>query len=155
MNSSHFDGLDRNILHDLSQNARKPYLEIARENGVSGAAIHQRIQRLMGAGVITGFQSMIDPASVGYETCAYVGLYLKNPSEYSEVIEKLKKIPEVVECHFTTGQYDIFIKLFAKNNDHLLHLLQNEIQALGTSRTETLISFKMVFNRQVPVKDQD
>lgn len=155
MNSSHFDGLDRNILHDLSQNARKPYLEIARENGVSGAAIHQRIQRLMGAGVITGFQSMIDPASVGYETCAYVGLYLKNPSEYSEVIEKLKKIPEVVECHFTTGQYDIFIKLFAKNNDHLLHLLQNEIQALGTSRTETLISFKMVFSRQVPVKDQD
>lgn len=155
MNSSHFDGLDRNILHDLSQNARKPYLEIARENGVSGAAIHQRIQRLMGAGVITGFQSMIDPASVGYETCAYVGLYLKNPSEYSEVIEKLKKIPEVVECHFTTGQYDIFIKLFAKNNDHLLHLLQNEIQALGTSRTETLISFKMVFNRQVPVKDPD
>lgn len=155
MNSSHFDGLDRNILHDLSQNARKPYLEIARENGVSGAAIHQRIQRLLGAGVITGFQSMIDPASVGYETCAYVGLYLKNPSEYSEVIEKLKKIPEVVECHFTTGQYDIFIKLFAKNNDHLLHLLQNEIQALGTSRTETLISFKMVFNRQVPVKDQD
>lgn len=152
MNSFHFDSLDCNIMHDLSQNARKPYLEIARENGVSEAAIHQRIQRLMNSGVIKGFRSMIDPASVGYETCAYVGLYLKNPSEYSEVIEKLKKIPEVVECHFTTGQYDIFIKLFAKNNDHLLHLLQNEIQALGTSRTETLISFKMVFNRQVPVK---
>lgn len=154
MSRQTFDSLDLNILKHLSSNARKPYLEIARECGVSGAAIHQRIQRLTANGIIQGTESLIDPASLGYETCAYVGIFLRDPSSFPNVIDALKKIPEIVECHFTTGQYDIFIKLYARNNDHLLHLLQNQIQALGLARTETLISFKQVFKRQVPVEQQ-
>ncbi len=154
MSRQTFDSLDLNILRHLSSNARKPYLEIARECGVSGAAIHQRIQRLTANGIIQGTESLIDPASLGYETCAYVGIFLRDPSSFPDVIDALKKIPEIVECHFTTGQYDIFIKLYARNNDHLLHLLQNQIQALGLARTETLISFKQVFKRQVPVEQQ-
>lgn len=146
-----FDDLDLFILNALKNNARKPYLEIARECGVSGAAIHQRIQRLTQAGIITGFKSVIDPESVGYNTCAYVGLFLRNPSDFPEVVEKLRRLPEVVECHVTTGEYDVFIKLYARNNDHLLHLIQNELQSLGTSRTETMISFNEVFSRQVPI----
>lgn len=139
------------ILSDLSKNARKAYLEIAREGNVSGAAVHQRVQRLVANGVIQGSQCLIDPSAVGYETCAYVGFFLNNPSQYNQVIEKLKKIPEVVECHFTTGQYDIFVKVVAHNNDHLLNILQTQIQSLGLARTETLISFKEVFKRQVPI----
>ena len=145
MHRQQFDTLDLNILRLLSGNARKPYLEIARECGVSGAAIHQRIQRMYANGVIRGAESLIDPESIGYETCAYVGIFLRDPAQVSSVIEKLQRIPEIVECHFTTGQYDIFIKLFARNNDHLLDILQNQIQDLGLARTETLISFKQVF----------
>ncbi len=119
---------------------------------MSGAAIHQRIQRLTANGVLRGAESMVDPAALGYETCAYVGIFLRDPSQFGSVVEALQAIPEIVECHFTTGQYDIFVKLYARNNDHLLHLLQNQIQALGLARTETLISFKQVFRRQIPVE---
>lgn len=135
----------------LSGNARKPYLEIARECGVSGAAVHQRIQRMYANGVIQGAESLIDPEALGYETCAYVGIFVKDPGQFTSVIEELKKIPEVVECHFTTGQYDILIKLFARNNDHLLDILQNKIQGLGLAKTETLISFKEVFRRPLDI----
>ncbi|MBP2690314.1 MAG: Lrp/AsnC ligand binding domain-containing protein [Muribaculaceae bacterium] len=152
MNRQNFDALDMKILQDLSLNARKPYLEIAREYGVSGAAVHQRIQKLLAAGVISGWQCLIEPTSMGYETCAYVGLYLREPAKFADVVEELKKIPEIIECHFTTGRYDIFVKLIAQNNEHLLHLLQDQIQPLGMSRTETLMSFKEVFSRPVPVR---
>ena len=148
-----FDNLDLKILHSLTANARTPSLEIAREYGVSGAAVHQRVQRLMQNHVIIGSECRIDPSTVGYDTCAYVGIFLRDPSQFNDVVDALEKIPEVVECHFTTGQYDIFIKLYARNNDHLLHLLQNQIQALGLARTETLISFKEVFKRQVPINN--
>ena len=148
-----FDNLDLKILHSLTANARTPYLEIAREYGVSGAAVHQRVQRLMQNHVIIGSECRIDPSTVGYDTCAYVGIFLRDPSQFNDVVDALEKIPEVVECHVTTGQYDIFIKLYARNNDHLLHLLQNQIQALGLARTETLISFKEVFKRQVPINN--
>ena len=152
MNRQNFDALDLKILRDLSMNARKPYLEIAREYGVSGAAVHQRIQKLLAAGVITGSECLIDPTSMGYETCAFVGIYLREPSCSAEVVEELKKIPEIIECHYTTGRYDILIKLMAVNNEHLLHLLQNEIQQLGAARTETLMSFRQVLKRPVPVR---
>lgn len=153
MHRPSFDTLDLNILRLLSGNARKPYLEIARECGVSGAAIHQRIQRMYASGVITGAESLINPEAIGYETCAYVGIFLNDPAQFKSVEETLKQIPEIIECHFTTGQYDIFIKLFARNNDHLLDILQNQIQALGVARTETLISFKQVFKRPMPIVD--
>ncbi len=152
MNRQSFDALDLKILRDLSLNARKPYLEIAREYGVSGAAVHQRIQKLLANGVITGSECLIDPTSMGYETCAFVGIYLREPSRSAEVVEELKKIPEIIECHYTTGRYDILVKLMAINNEHLLHLLQNEIQQLGAARTETLMSFRQVLKRPVPVR---
>ena len=147
------DSLDIRILKMLSDNARKPFLEIARECNVSGAAIHQRIAKLQQLGVIEGSETLINSASIGYETCAYMGFFLKDPSSFDKVVEELYKIPEVVECHFTTGQYDIFIKLFARNNDHLLHLIHERLQNLGLSRTESLISFKEVFRRQLPIDE--
>lgn len=154
MAQTQLDSLDYKILQTLSQNARKPYLEIARECDVSGAAIHQRIQKLIQAGIIKGAELLVDPSSVGYETSAYIGFFLKDPSRFEDVVEELKKIPEVVECYFTTGQYDMFIKLYARNNDHLLHIIHNQLQGLGLARTESLISFKEVFKRQVPIENK-
>ncbi len=149
------DSLDYKILQMLSVNARKPYLEIARECNVSGAAIHQRIQKLINMGVLKGSESLINPSSVGYDTCAYIGFFLKDPSQFDQVIEKLKTIPEVVECHITTGQYDMFIKLYAKNNYDLMSIIHGKLQNLGLARTETLISFKEVFKRNIPVIDPE
>lgn len=152
MNRQNFDALDLKILRDLSLDARKAYLEIAREYGVSGAAVHQRIQKLLANKVIIGNECIIDPTSMGYETCAYVGIYLREPAKSAEVVEEIKKIPEIIECHYTTGRYDLLLKVVALNNEHLLHLLQHDIQQLGTSRTETLLSFSQVLKRPIPVR---
>jgi Lrp/AsnC family transcriptional regulator for asnA, asnC and gidA len=145
------DELDRKILRLIVNDARKPFLEVARECNVSGAAIHQRVQKLIQAGVIKGSCMVIDAAKTGYETCAYMGLYLKDPEQFTAVTEALQNIPEVVEWHYTTGPSDLFIKIYAKNNQHLLDMIQHKLQPLGLSRIETLISFKEGFVRNVPI----
>ena len=145
------DQLDKKILRLIAEDARIPFLEVARECNVSGAAIHQRIQKLTNMGVLKGSQFIIDPEKIGYETCAYVGLYLKNPEDFDNVVDALKTIPEVVECHYTTGEYDLFIKIYALNNHHLLDIIHGKLQPLGLSRSETLISFKAIIDRPLPI----
>lgn len=147
------DQLDRKILAMIAEDARVPFLEVARECNVSGAAIHQRIQKLTNLGVIKGSQFIIDPEKMGYETCAYVGIYLKNPADFDNVVSALKKIPEVVECHYTTGGYDLFCKIYALNNHHLLNIIHDKLQPLGLSRSETIISFNAVIDRSLPVTE--
>ena len=149
------DSLDKKILHLIAEDARIPFLEVARVCNVSGAAIHQRIQKLTNLGILKGSQFIIDPEKVGYETCAYIGLYLKNPENFDSVVEALKKIPEVVECHYTTGGFDMFIKIYAVNNHHLLNIIHDKLQNLGLARTESIISFKEVFKRQIPIIEED
>ncbi len=153
MANQKLDQLDRQILKLIADDARIPFLEVARICDVSGAAIHQRIQKLTNLGVLKGSQFIIDPEKVGYETCAYVGLNLKNPSSFDEVVEKLKEIPEVVECHYTTGNYDLFLKLYAANNHHLLNIIHDQLQPLGLARSESIISFHAAIDRQLPVAD--
>lgn len=150
MSRQHFDSLDIRILEMLSNNARKPFLEIARETHISGAAIHQRIQKLTSSGVILGFKTEINPASMGYQTCAYIGFILNDSTKFDEVVERLREIPEVVDCHFTTGSYDIFAKIYARNNAHLLDIIHKKL-SLGLGRSESLISFKEVFKRPIPI----
>lgn len=154
MSRLHIDNLDTKILQMLVDNGRKPFLEIARECGVSGAAIHQRIAKLQATNILEGSRALIKPTTLGYDTCAFVGIFLKDTDQFTSVVEKLKKIPEVVECHYTTGQYDMLIKVYAKDNEHLLHLIHEKIQPLGILRTETLVSFREVFSRALPVTPQ-
>lgn len=147
------DELDEKILKLITRNARIPFLEVARECGVSGAAIHQRVQRLLNLGIVSGSEFLINPQKLGYNTCAYMGIYLEKAKYHSRVAQELEKIPEIVECHYTTGQYAIFIKLLTKTNNHLKKLIDEEIQEIeGISRTETFISLEMEFKRQVPIK---
>ena len=147
------DSLDKKILKLIAEDARIPFLEVARSCNVSGAAIHQRIQKLNNMGVLKGSKFIIDPEKIGYETCAYMSLNLKNPEKFDEVVDELKKIPEVVECHYTTGDYDMFIKIYAVNNHHLLNIIHDRLQPLGLSRSETIISFNSAFSRQLPIVD--
>ena len=153
MARQNLDSLDKKILSLIASDARTPFLEVARACNVSGAAIHQRIQRLTAIGILKGSQFIINPEKIGYETCAYIGLYLKDPSKFDEVVEELRKIPEVVECHYTTGGFDMFIKLYAKNNPPLLNIIHDKLQPLGLSRSETIVSFNAVINRQLPIAE--
>ncbi len=151
MSKVNLDALDEQILELIANNARLPFLEVARACHVSGAAIHQRIQRLTRLGVIKGSQFVLEPEKVGYETCAFIGLFLKDPSDFDRVVEQLRSVPEVVECHYTTGGYDMFIKLYARNNSHLLSIIHDKLQPLGLQRSETIISFHEAFSRQMPI----
>ncbi|MEG1685068.1 MAG: Lrp/AsnC ligand binding domain-containing protein [Bacteroides sp.] len=155
MGHHQLDSLDEKILQLIAGNARIPFLEVARVCEVSGAAIHQRIQKLTNLGILKGSEYVIDPEKIGYETCAYIGLYLKDPEQFDNVARALQNIPEVVECHYTTGQYDMFIKIYAKNNHHLLSIIHDKLQPIGLARTETLISFHEAIKRQMPMCNLD
>lgn len=147
------DELDEKILKLITKNARIPFLEVARECGVSGAAIHQRVQRLLNIGVVKGSEFIVSPQKLGYNTCAYMGVHLEKAKFHRQVVEALRNIPEVVECHYTTGQYAIFVKIQTKTNKHLKQLIDKELQDVeGIARTETFISLEMDFKRQVPIK---
>ena len=148
------DKLDRKILGILSQNARIPFKDVAAECGVSRAAIHQRVQHLIENGVIIGSGFHVNPKSLGYTTCTYVGLHLERGSMYRDVVERIATIPEVIECHFTTGSYTMLVKLFAKDNEQLMDLLNNKIQSIpGVVSTETLISLEQSIKREIPISE--
>ena len=149
------DRLDKKILGILSQNARMPFKDVAAQCGVSRAAIHQRVQHLMENGVITGSGFDVNHKSLGYTTCTYVGLNLEHGSMYKKVVERISAIREVVECHFTTGPYTMLVKLYAKDNEQLMDLLNNQLQGIsGVVSTETLISLEQSIKREVPI-DED
>ena len=150
------DNLDKKILGILSKNARIPFKDVAAECGVSRAAIHQRVQHLIEDGVITGSGVDVNPKSLGYTTCTYVGIILEKGSMYKEVVERLQHIPEIVECHFTTGPYTMLAKLYARDNEQLMDLLNNQMQTIpGVVSTETLISLEQSIKREVPVKIEE
>lgn len=146
------DAIDRKILKFLIKNARMPFLEIARECGISGAAIHQRIRKLDESGVILGSRLIVDPKTLGFDVCAYIGIRLQDPQYLDATVEKLKQIPEIVECHFITGTYNVFVKFYCLDNKHLMKTIFDGIVRIqGISTTQTYISLFEAFQRQVNV----
>lgn len=146
------DNLDRQILDIITRNARIPSKDVAIECGVSRAAIHQRIQRLIDLNVIVGSGYNVNPKILGFQTCTYIGVKLEKGSMYKDVVPELEKIPEVVECHFTTGPYTMLCKLYARDNEHLMELLNSKIQEIpGVTATETLISLEQSLKREIQI----
>jgi Lrp/AsnC family transcriptional regulator for asnA, asnC and gidA len=146
------DSLDKKILEIITMNARIPFKDVAVKCGVSRAAIHQRVQRLIEMGVIIGSGYHVNPKSLGYSTCTYIGITLEKGSMYKSVVNELRKIPEVVECHFTTGSYTMLTKVYARDNEHLMDLLNNKMQEIpGVIATETLISLEQSIRREIPI----
>ena len=136
----------------LSTNARIAFKDVADECGVSRTAVHQRVERMKEEGVITGSGFSVDPKAVGYKTCTYVGIRLERGSMYKDVVKKLVHIPEIVECHFTTGPYSMLVKLYVRDNEQLMNLLNNTLQCIdGVVSTETLISLDQSIKRDVPI----
>lgn len=147
------DIMDQKILTFLVKNARMPFLEIARECGISSAAIHQRVNRLKANGVIIGSRLLVKPQALGLNVCAYISVSLSEANKYPEVVESFKKISEIVECHFITGKYAMLMKLYCLDNDHLMQVLINTIQKIPyVQSTETYISLDQAIERQVWVQ---
>lgn len=147
------DQLDRKILQIITKNARMPFKDVAEECGVSRAAIHQRVQRLIDIDVITGSGYNVNPKMLGFQMCAYIGITLERGSMYKEVVAELEKIPEIVESQYTLGSYTILIKLYAKNDEHLMELLNGKIQEIkGVATTETLTSLDQRIKRTIPIE---
>ncbi len=144
------DGIDKEILRDLMEDARKPILQIANKIGISGAAIHQRLRKLEQSGVVFGSKLVVNQKILGYNTMAFVGVYLDKAARNAEAVKELKKISEVLECHYTTGNWSILIKIICRDNEHLMQLLNARIQTIeGVSRTETFISLEQQIDRQI------
>ncbi|MDE6534740.1 MAG: Lrp/AsnC ligand binding domain-containing protein [Muribaculaceae bacterium] len=146
------DSLDKKILNIVIRNARIPSKDVAAECSVSRAAVHQRIQRMIDLGVITGSGYNVNPKFLGFSTCTYIGVNLERGAMYRDAVPHLQNIPEVVECHYTTGPYTMLIKLYARDNEHLMQLLNDRIQMIpGVTGTETLISLDSSIDRVIPI----
>lgn len=146
------DGIDKIILNQLMIDARTPILSIAREIGISGAAIHQRLRKLEASGLIKGSKFVINPKILGFKTLAFVGIFLDSSSKYKDAIKRLTEIDEVIESHYTTGNYAIFVKILCKDNEHLMQVLNHQIQHIkGVARTETFISLDQHIDRQIKI----
>ena len=146
------DGLDKVILKALMTNARKSINEIAKTAGISGAAVHQRLKKLEKTNLISGSQLIINPKVLGYKTMAFIGIYLDKAIRNPEAVKQLEKIPEVIECHYTTGNWSILIKILCEDNQHLMNVLNHKIQIIeGVSRTETFISLDQQIKRQIQI----
>ena len=153
---SKIDKLDRKILEIISQNARVPFRDVAEQCGVSRAAIHQRVQRMIENEVIAGSGYHVNPKVLGFLTSAYIGVKLERGSMYKDAIPEFEKIPEITECHFTTGPYTLLVKLYARDNEHLMDLLNNKIQEIpGVVATETMISLSQSVKRKVPIRGEN
>lgn len=152
MAKANLDAIDRKILGYLVKNARMPFLEIARECGISGAAIHQRVKKLDDAGVILGSRFEVDPKKLGFDVCAFIGIKVAEPSKNDDIVKRLKEIPEITECHYITGGYTILMKLYCLSNEHLMQTIFNSVVNVpGITHTETFISLNEAFGRQIDV----
>ncbi|MFR9523834.1 MAG: Lrp/AsnC ligand binding domain-containing protein [Rikenellaceae bacterium] len=150
MAKSQLNDIDRKILRFLIKNARMPYLEIARECGVSGAAIHQRIRKLEEQNVILGSRILVNPKALGFDVCAFIGITLKDPRMLLDTMNHLISIPEIVESHFVTGDYNILVKVYCTDNEHMMNtLFDNLLTIPGVASTQTSLSLKETFHSQV------
>ncbi|WP_266203421.1 Lrp/AsnC ligand binding domain-containing protein [Pontibacter kalidii] len=147
------DNLDKQILRLLMQDVTRAYTDIAKELNVSGGTIHVRMKKLTEMGVVKGAQLLVNPSAVGFDICAFIGVFLEKGSEYKETVEKMQNIPEIVELHYTTGAYSMFAKIVCRDTKHLREVLNEKLQSIeGVQRTETLISLEESINRQIKIE---
>jgi Lrp/AsnC family transcriptional regulator for asnA, asnC and gidA len=146
------DDIDKNIIRNLSLNAKMSMSEIASKCELSTAGVHQRIKKLEDSGIIKGSKIMLDTEKLGLSTMAFVGLFLEKAGLYHEVVKEVAKIKEVVECSFTTGNYSLLVKVYCRDNTHLMDVLSNKIQNLkGLARTETFICLEHPIDRSIDI----
>lgn len=130
--------------------ARTPYAEMAKRFNVSPATVHVRVEKMRAANIITGTEVVVNPKLLGYDVCCFIGINLYAARDYHSALEKLNQLDEVVEAYYTTGAYNIFVKLMCRSIEELQHVLINKLQAIDeVQSTETLISLQNPISRNV------
>lgn len=148
------DATDRKIINTLSSNARLPLQKVAEACSISSTAVHQRLKKMEEAGVIKGTYLQLDHQALGLGTMAFIGVFLSRADFAGDVVEAFKRVPEIVECSFSTGVYSLFLKLHCRDNQHLTEVLSQKIQVIDSvSRTETFIILKHPIDRQVVLEE--
>jgi Lrp/AsnC family transcriptional regulator for asnA, asnC and gidA len=144
------DDIDLKILSHLMIDAKTPYTEIAKKVFVSGGTVHVRMKKMEELGVVKGTTLKLDHSKLGFDVTCFLGIYLQRSSLYDEVVDKLTTIPEIVKIHYTTGNYNIFIKIHCRDTNHLREVLHDKIQKVeGIDRTETFISLDESMSRPI------
>jgi Lrp/AsnC family transcriptional regulator for asnA, asnC and gidA len=144
------DDLDRKILRHLLEDGRKPFLEIARDLMVSGGTIHQRVEKMQQAGILKGYTVIIDREKLGFGVTVLIGIHLKNAKDYSHVVEGLKGFPEVLEVHYTTGNYALIAKVSTASIQDYHIFLTESLQALKEIQsTESFICLASPIQKEI------
>lgn len=147
---NNIDDFDLKILKYLDEDGRMAFSAIAAAMGVSNTMIHQRINRLTEQGILAGIKPVLNEKKLGYDWGSFTGLSLEKDHDSSRIIEELKKIPEVTECYFITGNYTLYIKIIAKNHEHMRQLLYEKIDSIpGIAKTDSLIELGCAFKRNI------
>ncbi|CAM2788904.1 Lrp/AsnC family transcriptional regulator [Flavobacterium frigoris] len=144
------DYINQQIIRMLSADGRMAYSEIAKELKISNSLVHQRVKKLQDTGIISGFSIQLNAKKIGYETITYTGIATKEARFAYSIAEKLKEIPEVVECHFVSGKYALFLKIVAANNEEFRKVLYETIHNIeGVGSTDSFISFGSAFHKNI------
>lgn len=152
-NLTNTDYIDKEIIRKLSENGRMPFSDLAKELNISNSLVHLRVRKLQEAGIITGFSVKLNPKEIGFETITYTGIVTKEARFSYSISERLKEIPEVVECHWVSGKYALFVKIVAANNDDLRAILYEQIHQIeGVGSTDSFFSFGSAFEKNVPIR---
>lgn len=150
------DSTDIRIIEALIEDGRIAYSALADQIGTSNTLIHQRVKKLKEQGILKNPTFLVSPDHAGYDTCAFVLIIVREANLIHDVIESLKKIPEVVSCVSIMGRYDLMVKLYAVNNRHLQDLVHEKLQAIPQiESTNTMVAFEVSFERQIRIPDAD
>ncbi|RKT00355.1 Lrp/AsnC family transcriptional regulator [Flavobacterium sp. 123] len=144
------DEFDINIIKELEKDGRMAFSAIATNLKISNTMVHQRINKLTEQGILTGIKPIINEKKIGYDWGAFTGISLKKDQDSNRIIEELKKIPEITECYYITGSYTLYVKIIAKDHEHMRRVLYEKIDNIpGIEKTNSLIELGCAFKRNV------
>ena len=144
------DKFDIFIIQELEKDGRMAYSTIAANLKISNTMVHQRVNRLMEQGILLGIKPVLNEKKIGYDWGAFTGITLNKDQDSSRIIEALKKIPEVTECYYISGLYTLYIKIIARNHEHLRKILYEKIDNIpGISKTDSIMELGCAFKRNI------
>jgi len=146
MSKFKLDEIDHRILDLLIENTRTPFTDIAKKLDISAGTVHVRVKKMEMANIITGSSLQVDYNKLGYSFIAYVGVFIYKTSQTQFVMERIAEIPNVTVAHVTTGKFNIFCKIRARDTSHAKDIIYQIDDIEGVSRTETMISMEESIN---------
>jgi Lrp/AsnC family transcriptional regulator for asnA, asnC and gidA len=144
------DEFDINIIKELEKDGRMAFSAIAANLKISNTMVHQRINRMIEQGVISGIKPIIQEKKIGYDWASFTGITLNKDSDSDRIIEALKDIPEITECYYVTGSFTLYIKIIAQNHEHMRKILYEKIDSIpGIAKTDSIIELGCAFKRNI------